>query len=370
MQSSPASSLSVASEMNELHSVEVRSNSGSYQVVLGAGAVRTLNGVLRELPALERVAIVTDEHVPQVWPELAIGEAEAAGVESLLLAIRGGEASKTMETVSGLLEAMASGGMHRRDAVVAVGGGVVGDTAGFAAASFMRGVPLIHLPTTLLAMVDSSIGGKTGVNLAAGKNLAGAFHQPTAVLADTAALPTLPQREVSCGMSEIAKYGFIAAPRILELLEGGEPEGGVLDELIVTSVRCKVATVEADEREAGSRAHLNFGHTLGHALETVTGHAMSHGEGIAVGMVFALLLGRELGLADLVERAKIALRGLNLPTEVEGISRDSVFDVMQKDKKFSQGLHFVVLRELGTPEVVSNVPDAAIFKALDEVGIN
>lgn len=362
--------MSAVRKATELESIEVLTGSGPYQVLVGAGAASTLHDTLRQLPALERIAIVTDEHVPQSWSSLAAKESESAGIDSMLLTIGGGEESKTLDTVSGLLEAMAAGGMHRGDAVVAVGGGVVGDIAGFTAATFMRGVRLIQMPTTLLAMVDSSIGGKTGVNLAAGKNLAGAFHQPFAVLADTAALLSLPQREIRCGMSEIVKYGFIAAPRIIDLLEKHEPDEGLLDELIVTSIRCKVAAVEADEREEGSRAHLNFGHTLGHAIETVTGHAMSHGEAIAVGMVFALLLGRELGLVDLVERARAVLRSRDLPTEVEGISREVVTNVMERDKKFRKGIHFVVLRELGLPEVVANVPDAAVIKALEGVGIN
>lgn len=245
----------------------------------------------------------------------------------------------------------------------------MGDIAGFAAASFMRGVPLIQMPTTLLAMVDSSIGGKTGVNLAAGKNLAGTFHQPVAVVADTTALTSLPQREFRCGMSEVVKYGFIAAPRILDLVQSGKPRGGVLDELIVTSIRCKVAAVEADEREEGPRAFLNFGHTLGHALEITTGHAMSHGEAVAVGMVFALLLGRKLGLVDLVERARAILSGLGLPTEATGIDEESVLSVMQRDKKFNRGQNFVVLREIGAPEVVSNVSYEVVSSALEGVGI-
>lgn len=357
-------------EARPLRRVDVAVSSGTYPVLVGEDAAGSLHDVLSGLNGLERVAIVTDAHVPQSWPELAAGESREAGAEPLLLSIGGGEASKSTEAVSELLEAMAAGGLHRRDAVIAVGGGVVGDVAGFAAATFMRGIPLIQMPTTLLAMVDSSIGGKTGLNLRAGKNLVGAFHQPVAVLADTRALTTLPQREINCGLAEIVKYGFIAAPRILELLEISEPEGDVLDELIVTSIRCKAKTVEADEREQASRAHLNFGHTLGHALETVTGHSMSHGEAIAVGMVFALLLGRELGLVDLVDRARRLLRRLDLPVEIQGVDRDAVLNVMQKDKKFSRGLRFVVLRELGAPEVVSEVPDAAITESLEGVGIN
>lgn len=360
---------SVASEMKELQILEVRASTGTYQVLVGAGAVRNLRKVFRERPDLDRVAIITDENVPHIWSEAAIEEAEAAGVESMLLTIRGGEASKTWDTVSILLEAMAGAGMHRNDAVVAVGGGVVGDIAGFAAASFMRGVPLIQMPTTLLAMVDSSIGGKTGVNLAAGKNLAGTFHQPVAVVADTTALTSLSQREFRCGMSEVVKYGFIAAPRILDLVQGGKPRGGVLDELIVTSIRCKIAAVEADEREEGPRAFLNFGHTLGHALEITTGHAMSHGEAVAVGMVFALLLGRKLGLVDLVERGRAILSGLGLPTEATGIDEESVLSVMQRDKKFNRGQNFVVLREIGAPEVVSNVSYEVVSSALEGVGI-
>lgn len=355
--------------MSELKRLKIETSGEPYEVVIGDGAAGELHSFLADRASGDRVAIITDGGVPGFWPELISDEARLAELEPIELTIAGGEESKSMATIETLLESMATGGIHRGDTLVAVGGGVVGDTAGFAAATYMRGVALIQVPTTLLAMVDSSIGGKTGVNLRSGKNLAGAFYPPLAVFSDTRAIGTLPERQFRCGLAEVIKYGFILDPTILDAIGARPPEEMDLGEVVFSSVRCKAAIVENDEHETGSRAVLNFGHTLGHAIETVSSHALTHGEAISIGMVFALALGEELGMARLLDRGTSLIEDAGLPVRIDGLGRDEVLAVMARDKKFSSELCFVLLRDLGCAEVVGGVQASALASALDRVGI-
>jgi len=268
--------------------------------------------------------------------------------------------------VRAFLAALAAG-IDRRSLVVALGGGVVGDMAGFAAATFLRGVPLVQVPTTLLAMVDSAVGGKTGVDLREGKNLAGAFYQPVMVLADTATLETLPPRQLRNGMAEVIKYGVIKDRRLFDSLQRiGEkermPSAKEFDEIIRRCCRIKAGVVEIDEREEkGVREILNFGHTFGHAIETLTGYkTYNHGEAVAIGMVLAGRLAQRLGIFHEQERLENVIRAFGLPTEVKGfLPAQKIIAIMIKDKKVRNGkLRFVLPVSIGKIIVREVPPDA------------
>ncbi len=300
----------------------------SYPVVVGRGVAGELANHLSET-ALQprRAAVITQEGIPMsVDP----------GFEHRVFTIPDGEAAKTLSTIESLCRSFAEWGLTRGDVVVGVGGGVVTDVAGFAAASFHRGVPVVHVATTLLAQVDAAIGGKTGVNLPEGKNLVGAFWQPTLVLCDTAALETLPERELRCGLGEMAKYHFLG---------GWDLDGRPLEERVARCVEIKAEVVSADEREAGRRAILNYGHTLGHAIETSGRYDLRHGEAVAVGLVYAAELGRTLGRIDearVAEHRRI-VEGYDLPTQLpDGADAEELLAVMRRDKKALDGLTFVL----------------------------
>jgi 3-dehydroquinate synthase len=316
-----------------------------------------------------RVAIVTQGGVPCTGDvEAAIG---GAGFSSQTFTMGDGEDHKNMATVEQLCREFAGWGLLRGDLVVAYGGGVVGDTAGFAAAVYARGVDVVQVPTTLLAMVDSAIGGKTGVNLPEGKNLVGAFHQPAAVFANPSVLASLPDREYRCGLGEVAKYALIDD---LTLDTAGllAREPGVLSETIAACVRIKARYVELDEFErTGARAILNYGHTLAHALETATGHALMHGEAVAIGLVFAAQLAGALERIDqrAVGRHDEIVRGLGLPVEAPpGLHADELLPIMARDKKSTGGLTFVLAGPSGI-EKVDDPDPAALRKAFAAVGI-
>jgi 3-dehydroquinate synthase/shikimate kinase/3-dehydroquinate synthase len=270
-----------------------------------------------------------------------------------------GEASKTFDTAARLAEGLAREGLHRDDVVIAFGGGVVGDVAGFVASTYGRGIRVIQVPTTLLAMVDSSVGGKTGVNLPQGKNLVGTFHQPYAVYADLDVLRTLPARELRAGMAEVVKYAFIADPSILELVERGDMHG-----IVTRCVKIKADVVASDERDAGRRAILNYGHTLGHAIELASD--LHHGEAVAIGMVYAAIVARILGVSDLVDDHRRAIEAVGLPTEIPGLRWPVVRKRMVLDKKYARGDRMVLLEAPGKP-VVRPVPIDVLERAWKEL---
>jgi 5-deoxy-5-amino-3-dehydroquinate synthase len=308
----------------------------SYDVLVGAGARHRL---LEVLPAgAHRAAIVTQER---------IGVIVDAGIEQRTFLMDDGEPAKCMETVEELCREWARWGLHRADVVVAVGGGVVTDVAGLAAAVYHRGVAVVHVPTTLLGQVDAAIGGKTGVNLPEGKNLVGAFWQPSAVLCDTEVLSTLPPREYRSGLGEMAKYAFLGVDGLADL---------PLDEAVAACVRCKAEVVAGDERETGRRAILNYGHTLAHALETAGRYDLRHGEAVGIGLVYAAELARRLGRIDAARvadhREVVAAYGLEA-TLPEGSDADELVALMARDKKALTGLTFV----LDSPDGVEVVPD-------------
>jgi 5-deoxy-5-amino-3-dehydroquinate synthase len=326
--------------------VEVAVVGGTYPVVVGAGAAARLPDLLD--PGARRVAVVTQP---------GVGFAVDPGREHRVFPIGEGEQAKTLAAVEGLCRAWSQWGLTRGDQVVAVGGGVVTDTAGFAAAVYHRGVPVVHVPTTLLGMVDAAIGGKTGVNLPEGKNLVGAFWQPAAVVCDTEALATLPERELRSGLGEMAKYHFLTGDDLLAL---------PLEERIAACVRIKAAVVAADEREdptqTRGRATLNYGHTLAHALESAAEYGLRHGEAVAIGLAYAAELAWYLERIDDARVADhyrvLAEYGLSA-TPPAGLDGDRLLTLMGRDKKAVGGLTFV-LDGPGGVEVVRGVdPDDA-----------
>jgi 5-deoxy-5-amino-3-dehydroquinate synthase len=350
--------------------IRVELTERDYDVVVGAGAVGELATVLA---GTRRAALVTQAAIPAGIAHAARAALDGAGVVHETFLMGEGEDHKTLGTIDDLCRRFAQWGLLRGDAVVALGGGVVGDTAGFAAAVYYRGVDVVQVPTTLLAMVDSAIGGKTGVNLPEGKNLVGAFHQPRAVLADPAALETLPEREYRCGLGEVAKYAlmgddFVSA-RTSELLAR---DPATLADVIARGAAIKARYVSADELErTGVRAVLNYGHTLAHALETASGHALLHGEAVAVGLVFAAQLAGTLERIDPREVAhhEELVGTLGLPTRApSGLRADDLVPIMARDKKSGGGLTFMLAGPSGI-ERVDDPDPAAVRKALAAIGV-
>ncbi len=275
-----------------------------------------------------------------------------------------GEQYKTLDTVAQFYADFVTAGLDRGSTVVALGGGVVGDTAGFAAATYMRGVRLVQIPTSLLAMVDSSVGGKVGVDLAQGKNLVGAFKQPDAVLIDPDVLGTLPEREWRCGAAEIIKHGLIADPGLLDMLDPAGDQSAT----IARAVQVKVNVVEQDPYEQNIRAHLNLGHTFGHAIEQVSGYRWLHGEAVGVGLVAAARLSAALGMLDseFAEQVEAVVRRFGLPTRLGALDPELLYAAMATDKKW-QGGHsrFVLLEGFGKPCIVKDVEPARVIEVLE-----
>jgi 5-deoxy-5-amino-3-dehydroquinate synthase len=328
-------------------SVPVDLGDRSYDVLVGHGARHRLLEVLPDGAA--RAAVVTQP---------SIGVVVDPGVEHQVFLMDEGEEAKCMETVEELCRQFARWGLTRADVVVAVGGGVVTDTAGFAAAAYHRGVPVVHVPTTLLGQVDAAIGGKTGVNLPEGKNLVGAFWQPSAVLCDTEVLSTLPPREYASGLGEMAKYHFLGGEGLEDL---------PLDERVAACVRIKADVVTSDERESGRRALLNYGHTLAHALEIAGRYDLRHGEAVAVGLVFAARLAARM---ERIDDERVAyhykvVEGYGLPSALPaGVDANELIALMRRDKKALAGLTFVLDGPRGV-EVVQDVSESAVRLTLE-----
>ena len=357
--------------------IEVRVPGGAYRVHLGGGLLDRLDELLPELPGAEVAAVVFSAPVA-AYAEQAAAACARRGLEPRLLEVPAGEAAKQLAVVASLYERLAAVPTHRADPVVAVGGGATSDAAGFAAATWLRGVPLVNLPTTVLGMVDAAVGGKTGVDLPAGKNLVGAFHHPVAVVADTATLAGLDQAERRSGMAEVVKAGLVGDPALADaclataeagLLQRASPvAAGDLDALtplLEAAVRVKAAVVAADEREEGRRAVLNYGHTLGHALERLAGYGrLRHGEAVALGMVFAARVAEAVGIAapGLADGHVRVLAAMGLPTGGVELDPAAVLAAMATDKKHLGGLRLVLLRAVGEPVVVP-APDAEVLAA-------
>jgi 3-dehydroquinate synthase len=355
--------------------LEVGLAARAYPIRIGAGLVdtpETWRGAIRGGHAL----IVSDDNVAPLYAQRlrdALEHAPGASVRHDALVLPAGEAHKNLDAVSQVLDALARLGATRDACVLALGGGVVGDIAGFAAACWMRGIDFVQFPTTLLAMVDSSVGGKTGVDHPAGKNLIGAFHQPRAVVADLDTLATLPGRELRAGLAEVVKTACIGDADFFDWLEVHADallarDTEALTHAIARCCRFKAGVVERDEREAGERALLNFGHTFGHAIETETGYdTLLHGEAVAIGMVLAARLSARLGMTDDAgtERLVALLERLGLPASVPpGLAPDALLARMQLDKKNRAGaLRLILWRGTGRAEIADNV-DADAIRAI------
>ncbi|MGY1616318.1 3-dehydroquinate synthase [Geodermatophilus sp. SYSU D00691] len=331
-----------------------------YEVVIGPGAAAELG---RVLAGTARAAVV---HAPPLAAAAgaAVEALQTAGVAAEAVVVPDGEAAKTAQVAAEVWEEFGRLGLTRSDAVVGVGGGAVTDLAGFLAATWTRGVRVVQVPTSLLGMVDAAVGGKTGINTAAGKNLVGAFHPPAAVLADTDVLTGLPEPEFRSGLAEVVKCGFIADGRILDLLDADPTGRSGTAELIERSVQVKADAVGADLFDTGVREFLNYGHTLGHAIERVEDFGWRHGEAVAVGLVFAAELGHQAGLltaAD-VDRHRSLVERMGLPTRYAG-DWARLQAVMRVDKKArGASLRFVVLDGLGNPTILTD-PDQAWLDA-------
>jgi 3-dehydroquinate synthase len=354
--------------------VNVRHALGSYPVYVEPGALARLADLVeRHLPR-RRVALIADESVFGLLREGRLADARWDGA---VLTFPAGEGSKTRETWSRLTDELLRLGFGRDSGIVALGGGVAGDLAGFVAATYMRGVPCLQVPTTLLAMLDASVGGKTGVDTAEGKNLIGAFHPPVAVVADPLVLATLPEREYRAGLAEAVKHGLIADREYFAWIEANADalvarEPGALERLVRRSVEIKADVVAEDEREGGRRAILNAGHTVAHALERATDFRLPHGEAVGLGLVAETALATGLGIATPEAGARVAalLEGLGLPTRVrEPVNEERIIAAMASDKKNrAGGIRFALPRGVGTmgagPEWTTEAGEPAIRAAL------
>jgi 3-dehydroquinate synthase len=366
--------------------VEVSLGARSYQIVIGRGIIAALGTRIAALRPGAKAFIVTDDNVARYVLEGAAAALAAAGVAAHRVIVPAGEASKSFAVFEQVCEAIIAARMERGDLVVALGGGVIGDLAGFAAAVVRRGLDYVQVPTTLLAQVDSSVGGKTAIDSARGKNLVGAFHQPVLVLADTALLDTLPDREFRAGYAEVAKYGLLGDAGFFAWLEanwrdifsGGSASGSSAREhAVALCCRAKAAIVARDERETGDRALLNLGHTFGHALEAACGFSdrLLHGEAIAIGMALAFeFSARRQGLVSKAEAARATrhLAEVGLPTRIQDIpgelpSIDQLMDLIAQDKKVKRGmLTFILVRGIGAAFVETGVDAREVRTFLSE----
>jgi 3-dehydroquinate synthase len=358
-----------------VHTVHVPLGHRSYDIKIGSGLLATLGSECTRLKLEKRSAIITDANVSPHYAALACKALTEAGFEAVVVTVPAGETAKTLKTVQSCYDQLASQHLERKSFIVALGGGVVGDLAGFVASTYLRGIGFIQIPTTLLAQVDSSVGGKVGVNLKSGKNLVGAFYQPRLVLCDLETLKTLPEREYRSGLAEVIKYGIIYDAALFTELEGVMPkllqrDTEALARVVARCCEIKAEVVQQDETESGLRAILNFGHTIGHALEAISHYGKYlHGEAISIGQVAAARLSSKitsLPLGD-VQRITSLFQNAGLPTalELKGSQRTKLIAAMQHDKKVTGGeIKFVLARNIGKVEFGQAVPAELLEDAL------
>ena len=353
----------------------VRYPGGEYEIHIGAGLLAHVGGALRAAGVSEdgRVAVVCNPVVAPLYGPQVETALRKAGLQPFFCSIPDGEQHKTLATVAALYEQFLAGGLDRSGTVLTLGGGVTGDVAGFAAATFMRGIRFAQVPTTLLAMVDASVGGKTGVDLPQGKNLVGAFKQPALVLIDPTVLATLPAEEFRSGLAEVIKHGLIGDPALFAELEAVQHHLplAVSGAQIARSLRVKIAVVEEDPFEQGRRAVLNLGHTVAHGLERLSGFTLRHGEAVSMGMVAAARIAVELKRADpvLVDRLEAALSAWGLPVRCPSFAVDTIWEAMAHDKKRrGRGLRWVLPRAIGQVELAEDVPPEVVRAILCSMG--
>ena len=361
--------LAAEEEVPGMRRIPVQSPSNRYDICLGDGLLGHA-GTLMANRNLRRgpVAIVTNAVLEPLYAQRLVAALRAAGYEPAVCVLPEGEQHKTLASITHLYTDFLAAGLDRKSAVIALGGGVIGDMAGFAAASYLRGVPFVQIPTSLLAMVDASVGGKTGVDLPQGKNLVGAFKQPELVIIDTAVLETLPAGEFRAGLAEVIKHGIIAAPDLFEELESHGPTS--MGHLVATAVQVKVDVVEEDPFEQGRRMALNLGHTFGHAIEQVSELTMRHGDCVAVGTIAAARMAVDLGRCDpeLAQRIEQVIERVGLPTRAPGYDVETIMQTMVFDKKRSgKTLRFVIPQALGDVVIIDNPGDEYVRRAVASV---
>src|SRR5712692_475070 len=348
----------------------------SYPVVVGIGALSSVGERLRTLGGGSKVALVSDRSVMRLHGGRVTESVRAAGFALTHVIVPEGESAKALAVAERCWDELLAAGMDRTSTVLALGGGAIGDLAGFVAATYMRGVNVVQLPTTVLAQVDASIGGKTAIDHPRAKNLIGAFHQPRLVLVDPGAVVTLPDREFRSGLAEVVKHGIVADEAyFVEVEQHTAPvlarDLPTLERIIGGSCRIKASVVERDEQEAELRAVLNYGHTIGHALEAVTGYKRwAHGEAISLGIVAEALLAEKLGVAaaETTERQRRLLERAGLPVTGTGVVPNAVLEALARDKKARDGrVPFVLAPEIGSYRLVFDVPQAAVLEVLDRL---
>jgi len=354
--------------------IEVAAGAGAYPVIIGSATLATLPRLLDQTALGPRRIIVSS---PVVW-ELHGHAVRRASTEAAPILVPDGERFKNSVTVSRVYEGLLEAGADRSIVVIAVGGGVIGDLVGFAAATYLRGVRLVHVPTTLLAQVDSAIGGKVGINHPLGKNLIGAFHPPRLVIADPSVLATLPRREFRAGLYEVVKYGVISSPALLEQVASSLPalfkrDEAILAQVVSESCRIKAEIVSGDERESGVRRVLNFGHTVAHALEAITKYRrFRHGEAVAYGMLAAMHLGVGRGITPAAARDRVAelIAKLGPLPPVADLSSKEVIGAIAHDKKIVEGtLHFIAATDIGTTTTLKDVTEKELKAAVRAIGV-
>ena len=358
-----------------MHTVSVQLGNRSYAIKVAPGLLKQLGGECARLKLGDRCAIITDTNVGKFFAKPVYESLLKAGFEPVLVTVTAGEKAKSLKSVQSCYDQLAAHRLERKSFIVALGGGVVGDLAGFVAATYLRGIPFVQIPTTLLAQVDSSVGGKTGVNLRAGKNLVGAFYQPRLVLCDLDTLKTLPEREFRAGLAEVVKYGIIFDAKLFAQLERDllkilKRDRKILVPIIARCCEIKAEVVAQDETENGLRAILNFGHTVGHAIENSSGYGKYlHGEAIAIGQVAAAKLSHKiLGLAsdDIARIEKLFVRaGLPVRIKLNSAQRKKLFTAMKLDKKVSAGeIKFVLVEKIGKVVWGRKIPPALVEEVL------
>jgi len=361
--------------------VTVSLDNRSYDIMIGTQLIARAGTLIAKRLPHARAGIITDSNISALYLPALKASLKAAGIANTSIVVAAGEQSKSFPTLETVVDHLLAAKLERGDIVIAFGGGVIGDLAGFAAGIVRRGMEFVQIPTSLLAQVDSSVGGKTGINTAQGKNLLGVFYQPKLVLADTDILKTLPEREFRAGYAEMVKYGLINQPDFFHWLENNWQAvfsgGKERIQAIATACRAKATVVERDERESGERALLNLGHTFGHALEAATGYnatRLVHGEGVAIGMVLAYQFSAWLKLcsAQAAEQAEVHLRAVGLPTRLEDITGslpdvDILMNYITQDKKVSNGaLTFILTRGIGKAFIARDLPPAQVREFLTE----
>ncbi len=355
----------------------VHAAAGTYDVVIGAGVIASLDGLPQPNMQGRRVLVVADQNVIEHHAPVVVQRLEAMGAAVQMVSLVATEAAKRMSAVEAIWESALGAGLDRDSLMVAVGGGLTGDVVGFAAATYLRGIEVVQVPTTLLAMADASVGGKTGVNLplpdraAVGKNLAGAFWPPSAVLIDPLTLATLPQRDLVCGLAECIKHGILSDRSLLEFIAEKasgllEADPGLVEEVVARAVAVKVAVVEKDERESGERMLLNLGHTFAHAIEPIPDLDLRHGEAVSIGLMAAYHCSVDMGMVAAADAASVAslLQAVKLPTKLAAsVPVDGLLDAMRFDKKAQGGVIRLILPTAQGAVVRDDIPQSVVRAA-------